>query len=474
MITQIVRHIVNSIADHIVNRMIKDPYTENIFAYLTVAQKLSPRAIVEAGMRAESGKPINRPLGSPIVLSRWEQLLFNPVHLYRMPTPDDQTIQTKTVIGPRAKKPLTLDIPIMIAGMSYGGALSLQAKIALAKGAARLGTATNSGEAPLVKEERQEAKYFIGQYNRGGWMNDHESLSELDAIEIQLGQGAQAAAPLRTLAKHIDEPFRRRFGLEEGEDAVIHSRLKEVNRPEDFPVLVRKLRNTYGVPVGLKICATHYLEEEIDRALEGEIDFIVVDGAEGGTHGGPTILQDDVGLPTIIALSRAVRHLEKRGVKDQVSVIASGGLTTPGHFLKAMALGADAVYIGSIALVGMLHTQLNLATPFEPPVQAVLYQGKFKEDLDIEKAAESLARFVTSCVEEMKLVAYALGKTDLHQVDLSDLVSMDRELAQALGIDYALYSKNDQPLLRQEPSSPEIPSAGFVPEAEEQDPSSYH
>lgn len=472
MFTQIVRYIANSVADHFVNRMIKDPYTENIFSYLTVAQKLSPRAIVEAGMRAERGKPINRPLGSPVVRSNWDQLLFNPVHLYRMPTPDHQQIETETVIGPMAKKPLTLNIPILIAGMSFGGALSLQAKIALAKGATRLGTATNSGEAPLVKEERQEAKYFIGQYNRGGWMNDHQSLSQLDAIEIQLGQGAQASAPMKTSAKKIDEPFRKRFGLAVGEDAVIHSRLKEVNRPEDFPPLVRELREKYGVPVGLKICATHYLEKEIDRALEGEIDFIVIDGAEGGTHGGPTILQDDVGLPTMIALSRAVRHLQKRGAKQQVSVIAAGGLTTPGHFLKAMALGADAVYIGSIALVGMLHTQINLATPFEPPVQTVLYQGKYKEDLDIEEAAQRLVHFVTSCVEEMKLVAYALGKTDLHQVETNDLVSLDRELAHALGIDYALYAKEDQPFIDQESTT--IASNKLVHEKEEETQASFH
>lgn len=473
MLSRIIHRIINTVADSVVHRMVKEPYTENIFSFLTVAQKLTTRAIIEAGMRAETGKPIQRPLGSPIVLSRWEQLLFNPVHLYRMPTPDNKKIETKTIIGLNARKPLKLDIPILITGMSFGGALSLQAKIALAKGASLLGTATNSGEAPLVKEERQEAKYFIGQYNRGGWMNDHESLSQLDAIEIQLGQGAQAAAPMKTSAKKIDEPFRKRFDLAIGEDAVIHSRLKDVNRPEDFPPLVQNLRKTYGVPVGLKTCATHYLEEEIDRALEGEIDFIVVDGAEGGTHGGPTILQDDVGLPTLIALSRTVRHLQKRGVKNQVSVIAAGGLTTPGHFLKAMALGADAVYIGSIALVGMLQSQLNLATPFEPPVQTVLYQGKFKEDLNIDEAAKHLVYFVTSCVEEMKLVAYALGKTDLHQVDRNDLVSMDKELARALGVDYALYSREEQKLAWQEPAIQEvIGQESLVSEAETE--TSYH
>ncbi len=454
MLSKLIYRVVNAAVDSIVNRILQDPYTENLFSYITVVQKLSARAIVEAGMRAESGKPLERPLGSPVVLSRWEQLMFNPVHLYRMPTPDGVKIQTGVTIGPKARRPLSLEIPILITGMSYGGALGLKAKLALARGASMAGTATNSGEAPLIREERAEATHFIGQYNRGGWMNDHESLSQLDAIEIQLGQGAQAAAPMGTSSWQIDEPYRTRFGLKKGEDAEIHTRLRGVNQPDEFPKLVRQLREKYGVPVGLKTCATHYLEDEIDIALQGDIDFIVVDGAEGGTHGGPTILQDDVGLPTLIALSRTVRHLEKRGVKNDVSVIAAGGLATPGHFLKALALGADAVYIGSIALVAMLQTQLNLASPTEPPAQTVLYHGKFKEDLDIEQAAEHLAKFLKSCVEEMKLVIYALGKTDINQVNRQDLVCMDRELARILGVDYGALSREEQRLAYTEEKDP--------------------
>lgn len=454
MISWLMHRMTNVVVDAIVNRVLQDPYTENLFSFLTIAQKLTPRAIVEAGMRAESGKPLERPLGSPVVLSPWEKLLFNPVHLYRLPTPDGVQIATEVTIGPRARRPLTLEIPVLISGMSYGGALGLKAKIALARGASLAGTATNSGEAPLIEEERKEAKFFIGQYNRGGWMNTDEQLKRLDAIEIQLGQGAQAAAPMGTRSWQIDETFRKRFNLAEGEDARIHTRLPGMNRVEDFPPLVRELRERYGVPVGLKTCATHYLEREIDVALEGGIDYIVVDGAEAGTHGGPTILQDDVGLPTLHALARTVRHLERRGVKRDVSVIAAGGLTTPGHFLKAMALGADAVYIGSIALVAMLQTQMNIASPFEPPVQTVLYHGKFKEDIDVEKGAEHLAKFLKSCVEEMKMVAYALGKTDLNQIDRSDLVCVDRELARLLGVDYAGLPREEQHLAWTEEKDP--------------------
>lgn len=437
VLSRIGRRLVDAMVDSLLERVLTDPYPENIFATIPVLNKIHPRNLVETGMRAQSGKPLSRPLGSPIVLSDWHRILFNPVHLTRFPTPDDMTIDTTTVIGPAAKKPLQLSIPIIITGMSYGGALSKKMKIALAKGASLAGTATNTGEAPLVPEERQAAQWLIGQYNRGGWLNNDDDLSQLDAIEIQLGQGAQAAAPLKTPNWMTGPEYRRLFGLKAGEDAVIHSRLPGVDNVTDFIDLVTRLREKHGVPVGLKISATHHLEAELDIALKAGIDYFVVDGAEGGTHGGPTILQDDVGLPTLHALARTVRYIEQRGMKDRVSIIAAGGLVTPGHFLKALALGADAVYIGTVALLAAVHTQLTKAMPWEPPSQVPLYTGRFHEDLDVEEAAVNLANFLRSCVSEMELVVYALGKTAMSQVDRSDLCSTDREIAQLCRIDYA-------------------------------------
>lgn len=141
MLSWLVKRLTNTVVDSIVNRLMQDPYTENLFSFVTIAQKLNPRGIMEATMRAESGKPIHRPLGSPVVRSSWHQLLFNPVHLHRLPTQDGVNIRTKTTIGPQAKKPLHLEIPILISGMSYGGALGLKAKMGLARGAAMAGTA---------------------------------------------------------------------------------------------------------------------------------------------------------------------------------------------------------------------------------------------------------------------------------------------------------------------------------------------
>lgn len=215
-----------------------------------------------------------------------------------------------------------------------------------------------------------------------------------------------------------------------------------------------------STPSGVKFAASHWLKRELEIALQAGVDYFVIDGAEAGTHGGPPTLQDVVGLPTLHALNRAARFLEQRGKKADVSIIAAGGLTTPGHFLKAMALGANACYIGSIALMGMMQAQMAKALPFEPAPQLPLYLGKFKEELDVEKGAEHLAKFLKSCVEEMRLVAYALGKTDLAQFDRSDLVSVDRDLAQMLGIDYAGFPPDQQEPVRM--ANPALPGASVT------------
>jgi len=327
----------SEVAGDAMRTIARDQYTENLFEMIPAAKKVNPINLAEIGMRAAQGTPLPRPLGSHIHFSPWEKLLFNPVHLYRFPTPENVGINTSVVIGPRARVPLHISIPLMIAGMSFGGALSKNAKIALARAASLAGTATNTGEAGLMEEEREAASLLIGQYNRGGWLNTPEKYKRLDAIEIQLGQGAQGSTPQRTAAKNIGEKYREVFDLEQGQDAQIHSRLDGVNTKDDFINLVKRLREETGVPVGLKIAATHYLEHELQAALDAGCDFIAVDGAEGGTHGGAPILEDDVGLPTMFAVSRAAKFLTRQGAAGEVSLIVTGGLVTPGQMLKALA-----------------------------------------------------------------------------------------------------------------------------------------
>lgn len=444
LLASLFRGVINEVADDAIRTMVRDQYTENLFEMIPAMKKVNPINLAEIAMRAAQGTPVSRPLGSHLHLSPWEKLLFSPVHLFRFPTPENVGINTSIKIGHRSKKPLNISIPIMIAGMSYGGALSKNAKIALARAASMAGTATNTGEAGLMEEEREAAQLLIGQYNRGGWLNSKEGYTRLDAIEIQLGQGAQGSTPQRTATKNIGEEYREVFKLEEGQDAVIHSRLTGVDTREDFIRLVRKLREETGVPVGLKIAATHHLEKELRIALDAECDFITVDGAEGGTHGGAPTLQDDVGLPSLFAISRAANFLAQKGVTRDVSLIATGGLVTPGQMLKAMALGADAVYIGTAAIMAMIGDQITKSVPFEPPTDLVVYTGKITDHLDVDKSAKNLFYFLNACVREMELVAITVGKTSLSDIGTDDLVSLDPFLSKALNIDLGYVSADSQ------------------------------
>ena len=232
----------NPIADDTVDKLFTADYTDdNPYLVVTIAEKESPRAIIEAAVRAEIGTELTRPLGSPNVLSPWNKLLLNPRQLFELPYPDYTKIDTKTVIGPRAKKPLKLDIPIMITAMSHGGSLNTKMKVALAKGASMAGTATNTGESTVIDKEREAAKLLIGQYNRGGWLNTPDKLKQLDAIEVQLGQGAWGGAideiiPNKNLDKHIKEAWHLNGG-----DAVIHARMPGVKSSQDIIKLINKL-----------------------------------------------------------------------------------------------------------------------------------------------------------------------------------------------------------------------------------------
>lgn len=443
-VSNIMRNLVNETVDKAIERLARDQYTENLFEMMPVSKKVHPINLVEIMMRSRHGQPPGRPLGSHMRFSPWNDLLFNPVHLYRFPTPEDVNISTSVTIGRRAKNPLTISIPIMIAGMSYGGALSKNAKIALAKAATRLGTATNTGEAGLMEEEREAAQLLIGQYNRGGWLNTPDKYTQVDAIEIQLGQGAQGSTPQRTPAKNIGKEYHEVFNIPEGEDAVIHSRLPGVDTKEQFIALVRKLKDETEVPVGLKIAATHHLERELEIALQAEVDFITVDGAEGGTHAAAPILEDDLGLPTMFAVSRARRFLQEKKAQQDVSLIATGGLVTPGDCLKALALGADAVYIGTTAVMALVGDQMTKAMPFEPPTDLVVYQAKMTDKLDVDRGATNVTNYLNASVREMELVCYSLGKTSLSDISTEDLTALDPFLARALEVEFAYISPQQQ------------------------------
>jgi glutamate synthase domain-containing protein 2 len=431
----LVRPVVKKLVDTGLALTETEPYFRNMTAMVSLLKRVDPQIIVENSLRADSGKVLKRPLGSPKPFPHFDGIMFLPGQMARLPVADPERVETRTVIGPTAQRPLELEIPLLISGMAYGLGLQEKVKIALAKAANRVGTATNSGEGPVLPEEMRIANKYIVQYSRAAWAKDPEILKRADMIEIHIGQGSSAGAPSQVPARNLKGKAAQLMGIRPGEESEIRSRFPGVSRKGDWRRLVQELRTlTQGVPIGMKL-AIGRVEEDLDVALYAGVDFITLDGAQAATKGTPPLLQDDVGLPTVIGLCRAVKYLEKRRKLGRVSVIVSGGFHTPGDCLKALALGADAVALGSPLLFASSHTQgSQKVLPWEPPTDLVYYTGSKKELYDVEEGSVFAARFLRSMVEEMKLAAAALGKTALKDVGREDLVALDPVSAQITGL----------------------------------------
>ncbi|MGE4284282.1 MAG: FMN-binding glutamate synthase family protein [Clostridia bacterium] len=423
------------VGNHAARVLMTDIYDENLYELVSSTSRVGIPEVMETNLRATEGKAISRPMGTAKKFPNMGSLMFNTAQLYTMPTPFEEEIDVKVTIGKKAKKPLEIETPIMIAPMAYGVALSKKAATALAKGAALAGTAICSGEGPVLKEAKEAAKKFIYQYHRGNWGKREEDLTNCDGIEIQFGQGAIAGVGHTLNSKYIDKELRAAYGIPPGQDVTAHSRQPEVNHASELPKLVEKLKRiSGGVPIGGKIGAGKYLEADLDILCNSGVDYISIDGAEAATKGAPPILQDDFGIPTIFAINRAAEWLQKNNFKNSVSLIASGKIRTPGEMLKAIALGADAVYIGAIALFAMSHTQILKVLPYEPPTQLVWHHAKGESKLHIEEGAESLKKFLNACKEEIGEGIKGLGKTRLSEVNKEDLVALDEMVARGCGI----------------------------------------
>ncbi|HHT73321.1 MAG TPA: FMN-binding glutamate synthase family protein [Firmicutes bacterium] len=415
-----------------------DPYAENLAEFYSAARRTGIQDIIETNLRAEEGKLIRRPLGSPRQFVNMHGIMFNTAHLSRQPTSVEIPIGTRTIIGQYAAKPLIVETPLLVSGMAYGLALSAEFKYALALGSRKAGTATNTGEGPYLPKERELAGKLIIQYPRAPWNRSPEILKRADAVEIQIGQGASASTAHHVLPSALGKDLRKRLGLLPGESSVIYSHMPELGHWGNLKVLVDYLRElTKGVPIGVKFAFSHYLEDDIDICLDAGVDFLALEGAEAATVGAPPILEDDFGLPTLIGLCRAVEHLKAKEPEGRVSLIVGGGFTSPGQCLKALALGADAIYLGTMALFAASHTQVLKALPFEPPTQVALYRGKASHKYNWRVGAEALRKYLDSCTAELREGVRALGKTAISEVNRDDLVALDEQTSQITGLPLA-------------------------------------
>jgi methylamine---glutamate N-methyltransferase subunit C len=433
--SKLAKLVIKQVFSHVIRIVMTDLYKENMLELYSAGKRMGLQKIMESNLRSEYGKAPERPFGSILKFPGFDDLLFDVAQLDTLPVEADTSVDLKVVIGPQAKKPLILDIPILIGGMAYGLSLSFKSKIALARGASLAGTATNSGVGPFLQAERDNAKYFILQYNRGFWNKEPEILRQADAIEIQVGQGAMGGLPLSMPAKEIDEELQQALPIPPGRDAELKARHQEIQEPSDFIGLVEKIRQQVdGVPVGVKLLGGKNLESALKLALDAGVDFICMDGAQAGTYGVPPSIADDYGLPTLFSLVRARKFLEQHNAVGKVSLITGGGFSEPGEMLKALALGADAICIGTAAIFAISHTQVLKALPWEPPTQIVWYNAQFSDEFDENKGAQNLANYLKACKQEMADGLRVMGKTSLKHLSSRDLFSLTKTTAEITGV----------------------------------------
>lgn len=381
--------------------------------------------------KAKTGKPLSEPLGSTLDFRDFQDLMFVP-NLF--PLPDGTALNKKVTIGKNASKPLQLPVPFMIAAMAYGASVSKKVKITLAKASLSVGTATNSGESGFLEEERKIAKLYVVQYNRAGWGNAPEQLKQADMIEIKIGQGASAGDGFAISHELIDEDFRKHLNLKKGQDAVMPTRFADINDENQLKDKVYELRElTGGVPIAVKIAAGN-IEADIDKLLYAEVDAIVLDGAQGETAGSSEITINNFGIPTLYALVRASKHLEKKNAKNNVSLIMTGGFRDAADMLKAMALGADAFYIGYPVDIAAAYSQFDRLPAGSSPADLYLYEGKHTELFDVEEGAIHARNFLKALAEEMDIALRCLGKDSIQNLSKDDLTAMTQDMAQITGV----------------------------------------
>jgi glutamate synthase domain-containing protein 2 len=427
----IMRYIINRVVDDATAKLLTDTYTQNLAEFLPSLKRLSVLNAIEISLRAEKGKVIARPLGTPKHFLSFENLMFQPRQMTRLSLPETTQIDMSVTIGTSVQKPLTIKIPLMIGGMAYGLGLSEESKIALAKAANALQTATCSGEGPILPEEQQLAQKYVLQICRWSWGGrTDEEIASAAMLEVQMGQGGDTGTA-RFEAAEIAGKARKLAGLAPNESPASYPAPPGIEKPDDWPEFMKNLRRrANGIPIALKIMATDHIEEDLSVALNLGFDAVVIDGAQGGSHANSPIKQDDFGIPTLHGLVRAKRYLKNR----PISLIIGGGLFTPGQCLKALTLGADAIYLGTVPLIALAHNQAQKVLPWEPITTLVYYDSPSKTQLDIDQAATSVANVFTSMVLEMEEAMRALGKSSLKELRPDDLTAFDSLTAELAGV----------------------------------------
>ncbi len=368
-------------------------------------------------------------------LPSWDDLQFVTAQLARVPQLDDVPVATGLTVGPKADKPLALEIPIIVSDMSFGS-LSFEAKVALAKGAQLAGTGVCSGEGGMLPEEQEANERYFYELASARFGFSMEKLDRVQAFHFKGGQGAKTGTGGHLPGAKVTGKIAEVRGLPEGQPAVSPARFPEWDDEDGFRHFADEVRERAGgIPIGFKLSAQH-LEDDIDAALRVGVDYLIVDGRGGGTGAAPLIFRDNISVPTLPALARARRHLDRRGKSGEVTLFITGGLRTPADFAKALALGADGIAVSNAAIQAIGCIGMRACHTNNCPVGVATQKEHLRARLPVDEGAERLARFFGAAVELMKLLARACGHTALDQFRRTDLTTWKRDVAYLTGVAY--------------------------------------
>ncbi|MDN5204041.1 glutamate synthase-related protein [Fulvivirgaceae bacterium BMA10] len=368
-------------------------------------------------------------------LPQWENIQFLPAQLAKRPLLDEDLVTTEVIIGPAAKKPLQLDIPLFVSDMSFG-ALSREAKITLSKGAEMAGTGICSGEGGMLPEEQESNSRYFYELASAKFGFSWDKLEKVQAFHFKGGQGAKTGTGGHLPGHKVTEEIGKVRGLEAGQSAISPATFPDFHGIDDFKKFAEKVREvTGGIPVGFKIAASR-IEADIDFALSVGVDYIILDGRGGGTGAAPTVLRNNINVPTIPALARARNHLDNKGATD-VSLVITGGLRVAEDFAKAMMMGANAVAVSNAAIQAVGCLGMRACHTDNCPVGIATQKDNLRERLKIQSSAKQLHNYFIATTELMKVIARSCGHDDFNKFNQDDLSTFDIDIHRLTGIQYA-------------------------------------
>lgn len=394
----------------------------------------SSRYMEEIHQMAVTGKSIGGSMGTRMPMPNWDDILILGAQLNPAPLNDSDFVDTMTVIGKNAKKPMILENPVYISHMSFG-ALSKEIKIALAKGSAMAKTAMCSGEGGILPEEKEASYKYIFEYIPNKYSVTDENLKSSDAIEIKIGQGTKPGMGGHLPGEKVTSEIASIRGKKTGEDIQSPSKFEEIKTKEDLKEMVSMLRRrSDGRPIGIKIAAGR-IERDLEHCVYAEPDFITIDGRGGATGSSPLLLREATSVPTIYALYRARKYLD--AIHSDISLVITGGLRVSADFAKALAMGADAVAIASAGLIAAACQQYRICGSGNCPVGVATQDPELRARMNVEASAQRVANFLNVSLEELKTFARITGHASVHDLRVDDLVTINREISEYTNIRHA-------------------------------------